>query len=312
MEISYSGGPRDGLPCSPCREGPVFPAAGAVAAFSSQAPWIWPQMQSPLGLPRRLRGNESTCKAGAAADRFDPWVGKVPKRREWLPTPVFLPGEFHGQKSLVGYSPWVCKESTHRWSNLACTQRPLTQGQVLPRVHIPGLSGDGKEGSLGPEGQLWWVISSPELPTGLVVAAGPAQRLDSSSAQAHYPLLHPGRCNSQALLNKHRHLSVKSHSQRNQTVTSISLWDKAKIKLALLNVKWTTFGIDKIQGTQAPNGSLIILEKLRLVVRRKNPRPGWIFIKRNLMTKCEPLNTLPFPFSQASLQNINWCSTIIW
>ena len=37
---------------------------------------------------------------------FDPWVGKIPWRREWLPTPVFLPGEFHGQRSLVGYSPW--------------------------------------------------------------------------------------------------------------------------------------------------------------------------------------------------------------
>ena len=43
--------------------------------------------------------------------RFDPWVGKSPWRREWLPTPVFLPGEFHGQRSLVGYSPWGHKES---------------------------------------------------------------------------------------------------------------------------------------------------------------------------------------------------------
>ena len=34
--------------------------------------------------------------------RFDPWVGKIPWRREWQPTPVFLPGEFHGQRSLVG------------------------------------------------------------------------------------------------------------------------------------------------------------------------------------------------------------------
>ena len=38
-------------------------------------------------------------------------VGKIPWRREWLPTPVFLPGEFHGQRSLVGYSPWSHKES---------------------------------------------------------------------------------------------------------------------------------------------------------------------------------------------------------
>ena len=37
--------------------------------------------------------------------RFDPWVGKIPWRREWLPSPVFLPGEFHGQRSLGGYSP---------------------------------------------------------------------------------------------------------------------------------------------------------------------------------------------------------------
>ena len=36
---------------------------------------------------------------------------KIPWKKEWLPTPVFLPGEFHGQRSLAGYSPWVCKES---------------------------------------------------------------------------------------------------------------------------------------------------------------------------------------------------------
>ena len=37
-------------------------------------------------------------------------VRKIPWRREWQPTPVFLPGEFHGQRSLVGYSPWGHKE----------------------------------------------------------------------------------------------------------------------------------------------------------------------------------------------------------
>ena len=41
---------------------------------------------------------------------MDPWVRKIPWRREWLPTPVFLPGEFHGKRSLVGYSPWGHKE----------------------------------------------------------------------------------------------------------------------------------------------------------------------------------------------------------
>ena len=36
--------------------------------------------------------------------------GRFPWRREWLPTPIFLPGESHGKRSLVGYSPWGCKE----------------------------------------------------------------------------------------------------------------------------------------------------------------------------------------------------------
>jgi len=43
--------------------------------------------------------------------RFNPWVRKIPWRREKLPTPVFLPGEFHGQRSLAGYSQWGGKES---------------------------------------------------------------------------------------------------------------------------------------------------------------------------------------------------------
>ena len=41
---------------------------------------------------------------------FNPWVGKVPWRRKWHPTPVFLPGKSHGQRNLVGYSPWGHKE----------------------------------------------------------------------------------------------------------------------------------------------------------------------------------------------------------
>ena len=40
-----------------------------------------------------------------------PWVGKTPRRRKWQPTPGLLPGESHGRRSLVGYSPWGGKES---------------------------------------------------------------------------------------------------------------------------------------------------------------------------------------------------------
>ena len=48
---------------------------------------------------------------------FDPWVGKISWRREWLPTPVFLPGKFHGQRSLAGYTvhgvPKTAEQLTH-------------------------------------------------------------------------------------------------------------------------------------------------------------------------------------------------------
>ena len=62
-------------------------------------------------------GKESAWKCRRHKRRgFDPWDGKIPWRRAWQPAPVFLPGESHGQRSLVGYSPWGCKESdTTEW-----------------------------------------------------------------------------------------------------------------------------------------------------------------------------------------------------
>ena len=41
---------------------------------------------------------------------FNPWVGKLPWKRNWQPTPALLPGETHGQRGLMGYSPWSRKE----------------------------------------------------------------------------------------------------------------------------------------------------------------------------------------------------------
>ena len=52
------------------------------------------------GLSRRLSGKESLCQYRGLG--FHPWVRKILCRRKWQPTPVFLPGEFQGQKSLVG------------------------------------------------------------------------------------------------------------------------------------------------------------------------------------------------------------------
>ena len=58
--------------------------------------------------------------------QVQPWVERLLWRREWLPTPVFLPGESHGQKSLAGYSPWNRKEqdttemTQHSWISHSC------------------------------------------------------------------------------------------------------------------------------------------------------------------------------------------------
>ena len=48
--------------------------------------------------------------ANARRPRFHPCVQKIPWRRKWQPTPIFLPGKSHGQRSLAGCSPWGCKE----------------------------------------------------------------------------------------------------------------------------------------------------------------------------------------------------------
>ena len=64
------------------------------------------------GFPGGAVGKEATCQCRRHTTwGFDPWVGKIPWRRKWHPTPVLLPGKSHGQRSLVGYSPWGRKES---------------------------------------------------------------------------------------------------------------------------------------------------------------------------------------------------------
>ena len=61
-------------------------------------------------LPSWLSGTSLQCRRHRIHE-FNPWVGKVPWRRARQPTRVFLPGESRGLRSLVGYSPWGCKES---------------------------------------------------------------------------------------------------------------------------------------------------------------------------------------------------------
>ena len=58
-------------------------------------------------LPQLFSGKESACQCRRHG--FNPWIGKIPWRRKWQPTLVFLPGRSHGQRSLADYSPWGLK-----------------------------------------------------------------------------------------------------------------------------------------------------------------------------------------------------------
>ena len=69
------------------------------------------------GFPHISVGKESACYVGDLGSI--PGLGRFPWRRKWQPTPLFLSGESHGQRSLAGYSPWGHKRGRHYWSSLA-------------------------------------------------------------------------------------------------------------------------------------------------------------------------------------------------
>ena len=66
--------------------------------------------QSCPRYPGSSVSKETACRCRRPGS--NPWVRKIPWRRKWQPTPVFLPGKPHGQRSLVGYSPWGCMSQT--------------------------------------------------------------------------------------------------------------------------------------------------------------------------------------------------------
>ena len=78
--------------------------------------YLWLCYRHYKGLPWWLSGKESTCQCKRC--EVDPWSGKISWRRKWQPTPVFSPGEPHGQRRLVGCSPWGHKDSDlTQWLN---------------------------------------------------------------------------------------------------------------------------------------------------------------------------------------------------
>ena len=93
---------------------------------------------SDLGvLSRWCSGKEPTCQCMRYKRRkFNPWIRKIPWRRKWKPTAVFLPGKSHGQRSLVGCSPWGREESDtterlHFHFSLSC----IGEGNGNPLQH---------------------------------------------------------------------------------------------------------------------------------------------------------------------------------
>ena len=80
-----------------------------------------------LGFPGGTSGKEPTCQC--RRPEFD-WVRKISWRKEWLPTPVFLPRELQGQRSLAGYRPWGHKELD------MAEQLTLLLGQTVERATL--------------------------------------------------------------------------------------------------------------------------------------------------------------------------------
>ena len=83
-----------------------------VCILRTPAPSVHMAVKRLRGLPRWLWGKESACQCKRHERHgFNPWVKKIPSRREWQPTPGFLPGESQAQRSLASYTTsWVRKE----------------------------------------------------------------------------------------------------------------------------------------------------------------------------------------------------------
>ena len=86
-----------------------------------------------FGFPVSTSGKQPSCQCKRQKRcSFDPWIWKIPWRA-WQPTPVFLPGESHEQRSLAGYCPLRSQRLGHDWNDLACTSH--LYGPTLTSVH---------------------------------------------------------------------------------------------------------------------------------------------------------------------------------
>ena len=121
--------------------------------------------RSSIGFVWWLSSKGSSCQCRRHRRyEFDPWIRKTPWRRKWHATPVFLPEESHGQRSLVGYSPWGHQESD-------TTEYSTTD--TCAHIWMPQVPGDCQSSSLRPwchgdQTPICWIPHSALMELGTV------------------------------------------------------------------------------------------------------------------------------------------------
>ena len=121
------------------RKSPGHAAAGTWPQIFHTSPMFLPHHCSPwLGSCQNqantminASGKEPACQGRRLKrHRIHPWVRKIPWRRKWQPTPVFLPGKFLGQRSLAGYHPRGCRRVRYDWVHTHTHKHTHTHTQV--------------------------------------------------------------------------------------------------------------------------------------------------------------------------------------
>ena len=109
-------------------------SAASCVAMNQITYYCWTSVYHSVTSPWWLSAKESTCNAEDAAGAVGsiPGLGRSPGEGNGKPTPVFLPGKFHVQRSLAGYSPWVCRVGHYYSNNVRIvTMSPTASGGII-------------------------------------------------------------------------------------------------------------------------------------------------------------------------------------
>ena len=110
-----------------------------------------------MGFPGGTSGKVLACHCRKLMTlEFNPWVGKIPWRRAWQPTPLLLPGESHGQRRVAGYTSIVLQRVAHEWNNFV-DKGPSSQRYGFSSSHVWMWELDHKE-SWVPKNWCFWTV----------------------------------------------------------------------------------------------------------------------------------------------------------